>query len=55
MANQMVLASNHNPIKVFQDGSAWCALLGANLMEGEAGFGDTPMEALQNLLNLINA
>ena len=28
------------------DGDAWCALLGANLMEGVAGFGDTPDKAM---------
>lgn len=28
------------------DGSKWCALYGANLMEGVAGFGDTPAEAM---------
>lgn len=28
------------------DGSQWCALYGANLMEGIAGFGDTPELAM---------
>jgi hypothetical protein len=27
------------------DGDKWCALYGANLMEGVAGFGDSPAEA----------
>ncbi len=28
-----------------QDGTAWCALLGDNVQEGVAGFGDTPAQA----------
>lgn len=28
------------------DGSHWCALLGDNLQEGVAGFGETPAEAM---------
>ncbi len=27
---------------VMRDGDKWCALYGANLMEGVAGFGDSP-------------
>lgn len=27
------------------DGNQWCALFGVNLMEGVAGFGDSPAEA----------
>lgn len=30
---------------VMPDGDKWCALLGDNLQEGIAGFGDTPEEA----------
>lgn len=29
------------------DGTKWCALYGENLMEGVAGFGDTPDEAMK--------
>lgn len=29
------------------DGTSWCVLLGANLQEGVAGFGDTPDEAMR--------
>lgn len=29
------------------DGNKWCALYGVNLMEGVAGFGDTPDEAMR--------
>lgn len=28
------------------DGTKWCALYGENLMDGVAGFGDTPSEAM---------
>ena len=28
------------------DGNKWCALYGANLMEGVAGFGDSPAKAM---------
>ena len=28
------------------DGNKWCALYGANLVEGVAGFGDSPAEAM---------
>lgn len=29
------------------DGTAWCALYGENLMDGVAGFGDTPDAAMR--------
>jgi hypothetical protein len=29
-----------------RDGNQWCALFGENLMEGVAGFGDTPAKAM---------
>lgn len=31
--------------KITKDGDQWCALLGDNLQEGVAGFGDTPNKA----------
>jgi hypothetical protein len=31
--------------RIFLDGDQWCALLGENLVEGVAGFGDTPEKA----------
>lgn len=31
--------------RIFPDGDQWCALLGENLQEGVAGFGNTPHEA----------
>lgn len=30
------------------DGNQWCALYGLNLMEGVAGFGDTPDKAMRD-------
>lgn len=30
----------------YKDGDKWCVLLGANLQEGIAGFGETPEEAI---------
>ncbi len=32
--------------KIQMDGNQWCALYGENLMEGVAGFGDTPELAM---------
>lgn len=31
--------------RIFPDGDQWCALYGDDLMEGVAGFGDTPAAA----------
>lgn len=31
--------------RIFPDGDRWCCLLGENLQEGIAGFGDTPAAA----------
>lgn len=36
-------------ITIEKDGNKWCALLGTDLQEGVAGFGDTPKEALLKL------
>lgn len=30
----------------YKDGDSWCVLLGKNLQEGVAGFGDTPQAAI---------
>ena len=40
-------------IDVFMDGNLWCALLGDNLQDGLAGFGETPAEALRSLADEI--
>lgn len=34
--------------RLFRDGDAYCALYGENLMDGCAGFGKTPEEAMRN-------
>ena len=36
---------------VFPDGNMWCALYGANLMEGVCGFGETPEAACADFDN----
>ena len=39
-------------ISIFRDGTAWCAVYTesfVNLQESPAGFGGTPLEAIQNL------
>lgn len=33
---------------IYPDGDMWCALYGANLQEGVAGFGPTPAEAMDD-------
>jgi len=42
-------------IRISLDGNQWCALRGANLQEGESGFGPTPAAALADLLNAAAA
>lgn len=37
-------------ITLSKDGNKWCALIGENLQEGFAGFGEAPKEALNNLM-----
>lgn len=34
--------------KISKDGDQWCVLYGDNLQEGVSGFGNTPMEAIQD-------
>jgi len=36
-------------IEISLDGDLWCALVGPNIQAGIAGFGDSPLEALENL------
>ena len=42
-------------IHIYMDGASWCALLGhpreTNIQDSPAGFGDTPKEALKDLLD----
>ena len=40
-------------INIFLDGTQGCALLGGDLQEGLAGFGDTPASALRALADEI--
>ncbi len=39
-------------IKLTKDGNQYCFLLGENLQEGIAGFGDTVLEALRNFTEI---
>ena len=36
-----------------KDGNQWCVLIGPDLQEGIAGFGDTPVEAIANFKHNI--
>lgn len=36
--------------KIYPDGPIWCAVYDQNLQESKTGFGDTPDEAIQDLL-----
>ena len=36
-------------IEISLDGDMWCALVGANIQDGVAGFGNTRIEALEAL------
>ena len=40
-------------ISISLDGDKWCALIGGNPQEGLAGFGDSPVEALRELMSEI--
>jgi hypothetical protein len=42
-------AKEYDLIRVFKDGNQWCALLGENLQEGRAGFGNTKSLAIAEL------
>ena len=44
-AEEMNLVSLLHP-KVFMDGDKWCVLYGEDLMNGVAGFGDSPILAV---------
>jgi hypothetical protein len=41
-------------IRLFKDGYDFCALLGPDLMTGEAGFGDSPSLALRALAAVLD-
>lgn len=42
-------------VSCFQDGNLVCCMIGDNLQEGVAGFGDTVSEALKDLANNIES
>ncbi len=42
-----------NPIKLFQDGDRWCALLGEDLQAGQAVFSTDPIHAVQTLIHRL--
>lgn len=37
------------------DGAQWCALIGPDLQEGTAGFGETPYDAVRELIGHFEA
>jgi len=43
----VVIRDGREGPKVFQDGDKWCALLGENIQDGQAAFGDTKDAALK--------
>ena len=36
-------------VEISLDGDTWCALVGVNIQDGVAGFGNTPLGALEAL------
>jgi hypothetical protein len=40
-------------VTISLDGDKWCCLVGENLQEGLAGFGDSPCDALRALADEI--
>lgn len=46
VGNELVRPSVLYRPSIGMDGSKWCALYGEDLMNGVAGFGDTPAEAM---------
>lgn len=41
--------------QIYIDGDKWCALYGANIQDGVAGFGDTPAKAMIDFdINWLN-
>jgi hypothetical protein len=46
VSNEMQRPSVLYRPQVFPDGNKWCALYGADLQQGVAGYGETPAEAM---------
>jgi len=44
-----MIESDTLTVTISLDGDQWCALVGDNIQEGVAGFGNSPVEALENL------
>ena len=34
--------------ELYKDGNRWCCLIGEDIQDGMAGFGDSPADAIQN-------
>jgi len=49
------LYSDNRLVMIYKDGDAWCALIGENIQEGHAGFGNTVEDALIDLANGLKA
>ena len=47
---EMILVKTFSLVP-FKDGDMWCVLLGKNLQEGIAGFGETPFKAIIDFNN----
>lgn len=57
---QFAAAQYERPSAIYRpaisiDGDKWCALYGANLQDGVAGFGDSPAEAMAEFDKAWNA
>lgn len=40
-------------IRVFMDGDKWCALIGGDLQSGNAGWGNSPEQAIADLARVL--
>ncbi len=38
-------------VKIYLDGDQWCAMVGEDIQSGVAGFGDTPLQALIEMVD----
>ncbi|MCK4252712.1 hypothetical protein KAX97_14790 [candidate division WOR-3 bacterium] len=47
------MSSSILKVAIFPDVNQWCALIGKDLQEGIAGFGDNPLQALKTLVEEI--
>jgi hypothetical protein len=42
-------------VRVFRDGTEMCALIGPDIMEGHAGFGESASDALRALADVLDS